>query len=431
MDWFSFWFNGANMAAYGFLQVFFSGRITGKRLRARYFAAYLLLLCAGAFLPSGYLEVGAGLLSLYGVNRLMGNTCPVSCAIAVLAAYIAWLSAGLVDSLASMTAPYLPTGIAWGYGLSWTTLLLSHALCFCCYLLIPGWFPMRDDSLDPYVWMLLPPGIFFFAVELYIFSSHYGNVAVMPFPKEAGRQFSLLALQALGLGALVCTLYACGRVRDGFLLQASLASLKQETHAQRTYVEQARMRYGQTRAFRHDIKNHLSVLDGLLKGGQVDQAREYLQKLEAVSLGLSFPVQTGNPVMDVLLGDKLELARACGVDVSISLVLPKSCGISDLDWCVVFANALDNALQACARLEGEETAIRVAGEQQGDFYMLEFENTCCPGLCPVVGTGLSNIKAVVEKYGGAMTFETAGSWFRLHVLLDISVQPDGISGQMS
>ena len=138
-------------------------------------------------------------------------------------------------------------------------------------------------------------------------------------------------------------------------------------------------------------------------------------------MGLSFPIQTGNPVMDVLLGDKLELARACGAEVDSSLVLPRPCGI--------FANALDNAIQACAGMEGT-TSIRMAGEQQGSFYLLEFENTCLPKASPAMGTGLSNIKTVAEKYGGAMTFETSGALFRLHVLLDISVRPDGISGQM-
>lgn len=133
---------------------------------------------------------------------------------------------------------------------------------------------MQDKGLDPYIWMLLWPGVFLFAVELYIFSSHYGNTTTMPFPKEIGKQFSLLVLQMFGLAALVCTLCAYKRVCDGFRLRSSLASLEQETNAQRTYVEQARMRYGQTRAFRHDIKNHLSVLDGLLRSGQAERARE-------------------------------------------------------------------------------------------------------------------------------------------------------------
>lgn len=104
------------------------------------------------------------------------------------------------------------------------------------------------------------------------------------------------------------------------------------------------------------------------------------------------------------------------------LVLPRPCGVSDLDWCVIFANAQDNAIQACAGMEGT-TSIRMAGEQQGSFYLLEFENTCLPKASPAMGTGLSNIKTVAEKYGGAMTFETSGALFRLHVLLDISVRP--------
>jgi len=112
--------------------------------------------------------------------------------------------------------------------------------------------------------------------------------------------------------------------------------------------------------------------------------------------------------MDVLLGDKLELARACGAEVDSSLVLPRPCGVSDLDWCVIFANALDNAIQACAGMEGT-TSIRMAGEQQGSFYLLEFENTCLPKASPAMGTGLSNIKTVAEKSGGAMTFETSGA----------------------
>ncbi|MCI9232366.1 MAG: ATP-binding protein, partial [Lachnospiraceae bacterium] len=46
------------------------------------------------------------------------------------------------------------------------------------------------------------------------------------------------------------------------------------------------------------------------------------------------------------------------------------------------------------------------------------------------GTGLSNVKAVAEKYGGAMSVETRGDAFVLHVLLIIPRHPEGISRQM-
>ena len=127
--------------------------------------------------------------------------------------------------------------------------------------------------------------------------------------------------------------------------------------------------------------------------------------------------QTGNPVVDILLGEKLGLAKEIAAEVS--LILPKPCGIDDFDLCVLFANALDNAITACRADDGAR-AIRVAGKRQGDFYMLTFENTCAGEPLPPAGTGLSNIQAVAEKYHGAVLTEKNGQRFSLNVLLNIS-----------
>ena len=59
-----------------------------------------------------------------------------------------------------------------------------------------------------------------------------------------------------------------------------------------------------------------------------------------------------------------------------------------------------------------------SGKRQGDFYMLTFENTCSDKPLPPAGTGLFNIKAVAEKYHGAMMTEKNGRQFYLSVLLN-------------
>ena len=46
------------------------------------------------------------------------------------------------------------------------------------------------------------------------------------------------------------------------------------------------------------------------------------------------------------------------------------------------------------------------------------------------GTGLSNVNAVAEKYGGAMSIETRENKFVVHVLLIISQHSEGIPQQM-
>ena len=62
----------------------------------------------------------------------------------------------------------------------------------------------------------------------------------------------------------------------------------------------------------------------------------------------------------------------------------------------------------------------MSGRRQGAFYLLLFENTCAGDALPPEGTGLSNIRAVAEKYRGAVLAEREGGRFTLSVLLDIS-----------
>jgi len=195
------------------------------------------------------------------------------------------------------------------------------------------------------------------------------------------------------------------------------ARVQAAARAQRAYLAGAQARSEQTRAFRHDIRNHLSVLDGLLRRGELEAGRAYLSKLEAVSASLTGPYQTGSPVVDILLGEKLGLAPE--ITAEVALVLPQPCGIDEPDLCVIFANALDNAVAAC-RAGGDAPFLRVAGQRQGDFYLLTFENTCPEGPLPPPGTGLASLRAAAGKYRGAVQTEKAGGRFTLSVLLDIS-----------
>ena len=61
--------------------------------------------------------------------------------------------------------------------------------------------------------------------------------------------------------------------------------------------------------------------------------------------------------------------------------------------------------------------IRVTGHKQGDFILLEIENSFSGKGSIVKGTGLSNINAVAEKYHGAMNIMTQGTSFVLCVLM--------------
>ena len=423
MDYFALFLDSfCLLVGHGVMHMVFISRLTRKRLKKWYFAAYFLLLgmiqlISNRLALGGTLPVGAGVLALYGLSRYwMRNQRSVSWLAAVLSYYVSQLSFGIINSVEAALFPRF-IGSPLFYLLFLAAQLLFFVLCAGCYYAVLKLLDWTEDSQTPYIGLLLFPGLFFFASELYILQTAYSFFAPTISLEEVGRHSTLLLLQVMGLAALLCTLYAYRQLCKGFQAQAELQSLTQAAHEQKVYIAEAQARYEQTKSFRHDIKNHLSVLDGLLRSGKLEEGREYLKGLEAVSEALSFPYQTGNPVVDILLGEKLGLAKE--ITAEVSLVLPKPCGIDDFDLCVLFANALDNAIAACRANDGANT-LRISGKQQGDFYMLTFENTCLDGPLPPAGTGLSNIKAVAEKYHGALMTEQTGGRFSLNVLVNIS-----------
>ncbi len=423
MDYFALFLDSlCLLVGHGVMHMVFISRLTRKKLKKWYFAAYFLLLgmiqlISDRLALDGTLPIGAGVLALYGLSRYgMRNQRSVSWLAAVLSYYVSQLSFGIINSVEAALFPRF-IGSPLFYLLFLAAQLLFFVLCAGCYYAVLKLLAWTEDSQTPYIGLLLFPGLFFFAAELYILQTAYSFFAPTISLEEVGKHGTLLLLQVMGLAALLCTLYAYRHLCQGFQAQAELRSLTQAAHEQKVYITEAQVRYEQTRSFRHDIKNHLSVLDGLLRGGKLEEGREYLKRLETVSEALSFPYQTGNPVVDILLGEKLGLAKEIAAEVS--LVLPKPCGIDDFDLCVLFANALDNAITAC-RAGGGAKAIRISGRQQGDFYMLTFENTCSDSPLPPAGTGLSNIKAVAEKYHGAMLTEKNGRQYHLSVLLNVS-----------
>lgn len=429
MDWFTICLNGLSLAAQSLLYTAFLCRLTGRRGRAWQFALCLLLLSGieAVFSAAGWgapAAMAAALAALYAMSRLaLGNRPVPSCTAALLAVYVFQMAAGMVNSVEAVWFPHVSRGLPL-YALVVLAVLASIALCALCYELVLRLLPLGEDQ--PALGLLPLPGLFFLAAEVYILETAYSRLS--PAPEPLGRHMALLVLQALGLAALLCTLYACRRACRGLEAQRALESLAQSVQAQRTYVAEAQARYEKTRSFRHDLQNHLSVLDGLLAAGRTEEARGYLEKLEAASAALAPPCRTGDPAVDALLGEKLALAEARGIPAEISLRLPGDGELDGFDLCVIFANALDNALRACGEAEGEPF-LRVRGERQGDFYRLEFENSCAPGPPPEPGTGLRNIRAAAEKYGGAAAYEKTGGRFRLDVLLNISRQPGGRSEQ--
>ena len=228
----------------------------------------------------------------------------------------------------------------------------------------------------------------------------------------------LFLLQLFACICLLVMLLAYQKIQSIFQAEQKVQLLEQQAAEQEVYIQEVVLRDRQTRAFRHDIRNHLTVLAELLKAGQTDQACGYLFSLEQAAMELSFTVRTGNAAVDALLGSKCSLAEQKGIQIQCELMVPEHSPIKDTDWCILLSNALDNAIKACEMITEEDRYIHIGSRKKGNFYLLIIENSCSRELreVPEDGIGLSNIRAVAEKNHGTAENTVSDGTYRLWVL---------------
>lgn len=356
---------------------------------------------------------------------------------AALTVEVMQLCYGIVNSLLLMLYPFTADLNQKAVGIAF--MILGHVALLpavLCYRIICRSFSYYETIYKTIqkqsLFMVLTPILLIFFMSDYISSVIYGNTSVTD---SSGRivhtnHYQIFVIQLLGMASLFCIMSAYKKLLRNLRLSTELTLLKQEEHSLNQYVEEAKARYEKTKSFRHDIKNHITVLKELLQNEKPKQALDYIKDMADITEELSFPCSTNNPVADILIGNKLGLAKSMGIDVCCTLHLPYPCFIRDIDFCIILSNALDNAVHACKKIKDSTSKyIHVTGRIQGDFLLLEIENSVRGNTLFQEGTGLSNIKAVAEKYHGAMSTKTQGTTFLLSVLLIIPQHSEDISRQ--
>ncbi|QIB70333.1 GHKL domain-containing protein [Aminipila butyrica] len=346
----------------------------------------------------------------------------------VLAICIMQVSNGIFQSLLSIVFTTL---------FSYTSILMAASglsvmvVVFFSYRLVLTWLNGRRIFLLQYVLVLLLPIFFVLLVMQHVFAA-YGNMVVINpegtriFPNV--NDWTMLGIQIAAYFCLFAVLFAYKKLSEGFELQMRNALLEQQVHTQAISIQEMQLRYEQTRAFRHDLKGHWTVLGGFLKEGESQNALEYLGKLTSFSDQLSFPCQTGNIALDMLLTNKLGLARQKGIDVNCTVKIPGGNLLDALDLCIVFSNAVDNAINACSSVVQSNRYLTLSAVQKSGFFLIEIENSRTDKMMPTKGSGigLESIKAVVKKYQGTVRIEKNLQMFRLNILFVIPRQPDDI-----
>lgn len=206
----------------------------------------------------------------------------------------------------------------------------------------------------------------------------------------------------------------------------------------REHIGEMERVYGDMRSVRHDMKNHLAVLTRLVDqntGKEKGEIKDYLAEMEQTMESLEFRFQTGNTVADTILNMKYHEAVRLMPDLRMDtgeLIFPKEFQVQSYDIAVILCNALDNAVEACGRMEEGEMWIRMSSMERGKMFFLEVANSfdghlrqrrkqefpqTDKGDKEAHGMGLYNIKNAVQRYEGAVDWMVQDKTFTLNIMM--------------
>lgn len=234
----------------------------------------------------------------------------------------------------------------------------------------------------------------------------------------------LLVYSALLLAINAYCLYIWYDVAANRELKHRLKLMQQQSELTHQYYEELEKNYSSSRKIIHDIRNHLHILEQSSKmaqikedGGQQREDIDNEQYFEDVhkmlnSLGLKF--YSENRILNIVLNDKLKEFSAEQVECNMGGVSLDF--LSDMDITTIFANLLDNAIEAAQMQENTEIMdrfwLKIRAEQIQDFTVVRiwnfFEGIYQPGYSRKKGhegLGLKNVMQAIEKYHGELKIE--------------------------
>ncbi len=235
----------------------------------------------------------------------------------------------------------------------------------------------------------------------------------------------LLTLGLLAINFMLLGLHGRLTVRAAELQEKQ--RMLEQSEIQNRYFQEMTAANNNMRGFRHDLKNHLQVLDGLLSMNKLERARAYLQEIGEFVDRNDLSVNSGLPLVDAVLGGKIAMAKRLGIDISHTVLLQEELPLEALDLCSLMGNTLDNALEACQKIPaGKERRIELSLTAQNGILNLAVENTVPTGCCTSLkstkkedghGLGLSIVQQTVEKYNGEIQIDCASDLFSVRITL--------------
>lgn len=187
--------------------------------------------------------------------------------------------------------------------------------------------------------------------------------------------------------------------------------------------------YQDIRSLRHDMGNHIQILEHLVAHNNMDDAAEYMEHLQKEWHDVSPEIKTGSPVIDVILMEKLREAKERQIRFLSDFHYPQNTKLNAFDLSVIMNNALNNCME---NVSGDDPYISISSFRKNSIFMITIKNSFGGQLnfgdsdLPETtksgrehGMGLNNIRRVARMYMGDISLEQGNEEVILSIMMQV------------
>ena len=301
--------------------------------------------------------------------------------------------------------------------------LLRTAIFGILWLLLRRRIPTEQVHLSRRLWQVVlglaaMPLCALVAVVLLTFQK-YESAAVNTLAMNQG----LVVLPFVLLTSIVL-LFAVLILADHERLEraSQLAGLRE------VYYQGLRQQESQVRQLRHDLRNHLTVIQGLLETRDTQGAIGYLEQMADSPALQGRKRFCDNETANVVLSAKAEVMEQTGITADFVVSLPKDLAVADTDLAALLGNALDNAIEGVQNAAVKKITLRCRVDK--GLFMLRLENPVGGEVNPGLSTpkadktshgfGLPGMREIAQRYHGTLEAEVENGRFLLVVCFLVS-----------
>lgn len=215
---------------------------------------------------------------------------------------------------------------------------------------------------------------------------------------------------------------------DQLMLKEALKYADMSLMAQKKQMDVLTSHMVETRKARHDLRQHLAVIQSYIDSNDKDALQEYIHVYQKELPPDTVELYSRNDVVNAIVCYYASLARSRGIQFEARLAFPKHCPVTDTDITVLLGNLLENAVEACAREPLEKPSIRLRIRTQYQNLFILVDNTCThpvtfQGDTPQSskrqgpGIGIASIREIAQRYHGITEFKVREQMFCASVML--------------